>query len=499
MSPLASSERLALAALVVAWGVPAWWLGASTVYGQVFAVVAGAVAVALAALARSSVRLAKAEGRVRNAEPQPPRGLQPSAFPLLPSAFIAAFIALLLCQALNPDCILIPGRPVGLLRPLYHLAWMPTGIAIPFDRIPNDNLYFANAWRHLLIAGAVVLPLTALSILPRRPAVVRALLGLLFIHAVLFSTFAFVHNLSGSKAVLWLVTDANFHLGAPQFPFKNQQAAYQILLLATALASWLAPTAVRPWPELSHRDRWLAAGTALVFLGTVTTRSRAGLIATVVVVLTALVLCLWPARHRWRLHRRALVGTAVAGFLALAALSCLPPVRATIGRVAEQVREPGDLLVGGSFRRILHTIAWEMAVDSPWFGHGAGCYLPLFTTYQARVPAYMAALRRDHPDTNRPAHTHADGDWMEFAAEYGFVGTALLALPWLAWLLALWRARPLGPGIALLALGPILILAHGWIDFVLRNPAILGLAAGLAALALTLTRLKTPPLALSPT
>ena len=496
MPPLASAERLALASLLVAWVVPAWWLGASTVGGQTFAAGAGAVAVALALVARRSVPPAPPPATRGSVAPASVLGLPPSA---LVVAGILAFLALLLCQALNPDRIRIPDRrSVALLQPLAHLAWLPTGIAGPFDALPRDHLPFANAWRHLLIAGAVVLPLAALAVLPRRPAVLRALLGLLFLHAVLFSAFAFVHNLSGSTLVLWQYTNAAYHLGAPQFFAKNQQAAYQVLLLATALTVVFASAAVRPWPQLKHRTRWLALGTSLVFLGTATTRSRAGLGAASMLVVVAAALALWPRRRQWRTHQRTLLGAAAAGLLALAALAALPPVRATLGRVAELAGNPRALLAGGSYRQILHDIGWEMTLDRPWFGHGAGCYVLLFTEYHPRVPAYMTALRRDHPTTHRPIHFHADGDWLEFTAEYGLVGTALLALPWLAWLAALYRARPLGPAATLLALGPLLLLAHGWGDFVLRNPAVVGLAAGLAVLALSLARLdRAEPLPLS--
>ncbi len=479
MSPSLLAERLALAALIVAWVVPAWWLGASTVAGQGFALCAGAVALCVAAVARFT------------ASPESPDGSPARSgrmAPLLVAGCLAAFLALLLCQALNPDRLLIPGRPVGRLLALDHTTWLPTGIEGPFARLPRDYIHFANAWRHLLVAGAVLLPLAALALLPRRTALLRAILAALFLHAVLFSAFAFVHNLSGSKAVLWLVTDPSFHLGAPQFMGKNEQAAYQVLLLAAALAAWAAPAALRPWPTLCRRPLWLGLGTAIVVLGTVTTRSRAGLGAAALLLLAAAVTKLWPRRHRWRHHRRPLLAGAVLALALGGGLALLPPVRATLGRVAELARQPGDLLVGGSYRRILHDIAWQMTLDRPWFGHGAGCYVLLFSTYHPRVPAYMEALRRDHPDTNRPVHTHADGDWIEFTAEYGFVGTALLAAPWAVWLATLARRRPLAPATALLALGPLLVLAHGWIDFVLRNPAILGLAATLALLALSATR-----------
>lgn len=478
MPPLSTTERLALAALLVAWVVPAWWLGASTAAGQYFALGAGCLAAALALLARFAA---------------PPSVRPASALRARPSAAVAAcllaFLALLLCQALNPDRILVPGKPVGLLQPLGHVAWLPTGIAGPFDALPRDHLPFANAWRHLLVAGAALAPLGALALLPRRPSVLRALLGLLFLHAVLFSAFAFVHNLSGSTLVLWRFTNAAYHLGAPQFFAKNQQAAYQVLLLAATLAVCFAPAPLRPYPRLKHRSLWLALGTTLVFLGTATTRSRAGLGSAALLLVAAGALALWARRREWRLHRRTLLGTTAAGLLAVAALAALPPVRATLGRVAELAGNPRALLAGGSYRQILHNIAWEMTLDRPWFGHGAGCYVLLFTEYHPRVPDYMIALRRDHPTTHRPIHFHADGDWLEFTAEYGLVGTSLLALPWLAWLIALYQARPGGPAVALLALGPLLLLAHGWVDFVLRNPAVVGLAAGLAVLALSLTRI----------
>ncbi len=473
MSPLSHSERFALATLAVAWVAPAWWLGASTVQSQFFAVTAGTLAVLVALLAR----------RTPSAVQRPPFTA------LAVVGCLVAFVALLLCQALNPDRMLVPDRrPVGLLQPLDHTAWLPTGIAGPFDRLLGDFLLFADAWRHLLVAGAALLPLFACALVLRRPAVLRALLGLLFIHAVLFSTFALAHNLSGSKAVLWMVNDAASHLGAPQFPFKNQQASYQLLLLALALGAWLAPESCRPWSAAPHRARWFAFGLCLVFLGTVTTRSRFALAGALALSGLVALLILWPHRHAWRRHRRGLAIAGTAVLFSLAGLACVPPVRATLGRVAELAREPGDLLVGGSYRRILRDIAWEMTKDRPWFGHGAGCYVLLFTSYHPRVPAFMEAVRRHQPNWNRPVHVHADSDWIEFTAEYGAVGTALFAAPWLFWLATLRRLRPLAPAVVLTASGTMLVLAHGWIDFVLRNPAILGLAAATAVISVAIAR-----------
>lgn len=482
MDRLLPPERLVLAALAAAWIVPAWWLGASTVAGQTFAALAGAGALL-------------ATVRVRRAPAGAATGERPTSTPFVVFC-LTGFLALLLCQALNPDRILIPdGRLVGRLEPLPHRVWLPTGIAAPFDRAPGGLLLFANAWRHLLVAAGVVLPLAALARLPRRPPVVRALLGLLFAHGVVFSLFAFAHNLSGSTAVLWLVSDANFHLGAPQFPFKNQQGAYQLLLLAVGCSLWFLPAELRPWPALRRRRLWFALGTVAIFLGTVSTRSRFTLAAALLLVAGAGLLSLWTQRERWRRLPRYALALALP---ATALLLVLPPVRTTLVRFGELARDPGALLAGGSFRQILHRIALEMAQDRPWFGHGAGAYLPLFPLYQARVPAYMAAITRDHPTTNRPAHTHADGDWLEFAAEYGLVGTALFAAPWCVWLNTLRRTRTRTLAALLLAAGPLVVLVHGWIDFVLRNGAILALAAAMALLALAVARFSPTPSRLPP-
>ncbi|HLP00764.1 MAG TPA: O-antigen ligase family protein [Opitutaceae bacterium] len=484
---LSSAERVVLCALGVAWIAPAWWLGASTVGGQALAAAVGGIAFVLARLAarRRLVAWPTSDGDRAGT-------VRVDAAPLF-SPFVVfcalAFAGLLLCQALNPDRLLIPDRrPVGAVVPLAHRAWLPTGIAGPFDRQPGDFLDFANAWRHLLVVAAASLPLAALAALRRRGPFLSAVLGLLALHAAAFSAFAFTHNLSGSHAVLWLVSDAAFHLGAPQFPYKNQQAAYQVVLFALALAAWFAPAPLRPWPLLRRRNLWCGLLVALVFLGTVTTRSRAGLAGAAVLSALAAAFMLWPLRDRWFSRPRLLTVGAAAALVLAAGLSLLPPVRATLHRVAELAREPGDLLVGGSYRRILHDIAWQMTLDRPWLGHGAGSYVILFPEYQQRVPTFAAAVRRFQPNWNRPVHVHADGDWVEFTAEFGFVGTALFAAPWLVWLAALRRAWSFVPAAALLAAGAAFVLAHGWIDFVLRNPAVLGLAAVAALLALAIVR-----------
>jgi O-antigen ligase len=188
-------------------------------------------------------------------------------------------------------------------------------------------------------------------------------------------------------------------------------------------------------------------------------------------------------------------------FCVLAASLSLPPARATLARFSETFRERKTFLSGGQFRNILHSIAWKMTLDKPWFGHGAGCYILLFTEYHPKVPEYMDSIKRDHPTTHRILHSHADGDWIEFTAEYGLIGTALLAIPWVAWLLRLFQFRPLHPAVIILSLGVGFVLIHGWFDFVLRNPAILGLTGVLAVVAISTARINTlnPSEKLTPT
>jgi O-antigen ligase len=125
--------------------------------------------------------------------------------------------------------------------------------------------------------------------------------------------------------------------------------------------------------------------------------------------------------------------------------------------------------------------------DQPAWGWGGGAYMYLFNTYQEQVPQLRAQIYREQPNLNRFYMVNADSDWVEFLVEYGVVGIALLCATVVSMASALWRWRAWSQGLPLfLGLGAVGIILHGYLDHVLRNPALLLLLSGLLVVAVRL-------------
>jgi hypothetical protein len=457
---------------VLAIIVPAWWLGASTPGGQW-------ALLALAMFALGAGWLAKGEERGgRSAEPVVP-GMGRAGRWCAVAALL--FLGWILVQALNPSHGLVPtfgrpettvgGTPAELVERA-HVAWLPSGLATPFARVGHDAMPHGNAWRQLLIFGGVLVLGASVVRVIDRGSRARQALEWGAVQGAAFSAVALAYNLSDATLTYWKFYDPVYRLGGPEFPHDNQQVAYQLLLLAVALAACLARGAAAPFKGRSGRRGWLIACAVIVYAGTVTCRPRSGLLLGTLLVAGALALKGWRSGG----ERRRLVGwIAGAGAAALLiALVTVRPLRENVARFGEFARQPSAVFTGGNFRPLQHRVAWAMIADRPWLGWGGGSYLYLSPVYAPRVPELMQALQAQHQN-HWPVFPHADGDWLEFLAEYGVLGAALpvtVAAAWAAWVLA--RIRRLGTVPAVLAAGVALVLAQAAIDPVLRNPAVLG-------------------------
>ena len=128
------------------------------------------------------------------------------------------------------------------------------------------------------------------------------------------------------------------------------------------------------------------------------------------------------------------------------------------------------VLHGGHYRSLLHEIALEMFSEKPLTGWGGGSFLYNYASYEHRVPE-MAE--------NRPnfsyylLNSHADGDWYQFLAEYGLIGSSLFAAVWVP-ILFLWCKNYRRQKVILLLAGGAccLILYHGLIDRPFRNTGV---------------------------
>jgi O-antigen ligase/tetratricopeptide (TPR) repeat protein len=271
-------------------------------------------------------------------------------------------------------------------------------------------------------------------------------------------------------------------------PFVNPDhfANYLAMVLPLALVAALLRIDLVPraWAGLV---RMTSTAIAFVMLcAIVLSLSRGGWISTALCVGALIALFFAQPEHRRVVFARHAdartfrwVALGAAGLLALALMLIGPQGRnATDVRLAETVSTGLSM----SDRTMLYRRTLEMIRDFPLFGVGMGAWGELFNRYVA-APWSPYFYYRD-----------AHNDYLQFAAECGFIG--VLALGWLAWSLLHRIGASMRSGDArkwpLLAAVMAAVIAtalHELVDFNLHVPANAVLLAVLLGLGL---RLATP-------
>ncbi|MBB1472243.1 O-antigen ligase family protein [Luteimonas sp. MC1782] len=243
--------------------------------------------------------------------------------------------------------------------------------------------------------------------------------------------------------------------------FANPNHQATLLVVAATLGCARLATAVGRWPTgRPHRAATIAVA-ALVMLLTIValplTGSRAGVVL-FILACGVVVAAHWPA---WRGSRRGRV--MLAASLALAGVGLLAALRWMQVDTVDELRAP------------LRAVTGEIAARFAPAGTGLGSYVPVF---EQEAPREM--LMGEYIN-----HAHNEyAQWWLTAGVPALVamvlGTVALALT----VRGLWRlpadARGLGVT-ALVALAAI--LAHSIVDYPLRTPAMLAVAAALAGIA----------------
>jgi O-antigen ligase len=202
-------------------------------------------------------------------------------------------------------------------------------------------------------------------------------------------------------------------------------------------------------------------GTALGLAAThLASRSRGGLLALAagLVALGALMLAA-PSRHPRSARSRAAV--VAMGLLLVLAFGLASVPASTRGHLATALRGATD--ASGEYRVDVARDTLRLAAQRPLLGWGLGAYADAFTS-----------VKRGHGDVRT---THAESDVLEFLAEAGLGGLAVLGV--LGFVIGRGlRARvmegrdPWRKGLAIAAAGgAAALLAHSWLDFNLRLPA----------------------------
>lgn len=243
--------------------------------------------------------------------------------------------------------------------------------------------------------------------------------------------------------------------------FANQNHQATLLVVAATLACARLVMVAGAWPPGRPHRVVHGMGAALVMLLAAValplTGSRAGVV--LIILACALVVAAhWPA---WRGGTRSRI--ALAASLAVAALALFLALRWMQVEAIDQLRGPLRALTG------------EIAARFAPMGAGVGSYVPVF---EQEAP-------RDLLMANYVNHAH--NEYAQWWLEAGvpaliamLLGAAALALTLLGLLRQPAQMRGLGIT-ALVALAAI--LAHSLVDYPLRTPAMLAVAAALAGIA----------------
>ena len=243
--------------------------------------------------------------------------------------------------------------------------------------------------------------------------------------------------------------------------FANPNHQATMLVVAATLACARLATALGGWPERRPRRAATISVSALVMLLAAValplTGSRAGVVL-FILACGVVVAAHWPA---WRGSRRGRV--MLAASLALAGFALLVALRWMQVDSVDELRAP------------LRAVTGEIAGRFAPLGAGMGSFVPVFGQEAPR--ALLMGEYVNH------AHNEYAQWWLE-AGVPALVAMALGAATLALTLLGLWRlpAHERGLGVtALVALAAI--LAHSIVDYPLRTPAMLAVAAALAGIA----------------
>lgn len=283
-----------------------------------------------------------------------------------------------------------PVFPVALPPLLLFLVWC--AVRVPAAAAPYDALLDALRCAGLVLSFWIWADMTS-----GHHHRWRWLLALLLLSASMMSLYALIQHSQGSRAVLMLVRPEQYEMRASgAFMCPNHFASFIGLVLPVALALFVCR-------DSGYVLRIFALYAAVVIPPALyLTQSRSGWLGVLLGVAVTVVLL--AARRSWRsFWVSALLAPLALAALAVAAWTFSPMVRARVE----------DALQGNPRLQLWQDTA-RMIQDAPVAGHGPGAYRWVYPRYWHEMKAFLD-----------PEHAH--NEFLEALADYGLVGTVLLA------------------------------------------------------------------------
>ncbi|HEY4302442.1 MAG TPA: O-antigen ligase family protein [Candidatus Didemnitutus sp.] len=343
----------------------------------------------------------------------------------------------------------------------FYVLTNPRWAHFPTCARPDLALHALLLWN-----GIILSCYSGAQIVSRRSGL-RRLLAVVVANGVALAVLGSLQQLVGSDGLWFGLVHSPQDYFFSTFVYHNHWAAFTLLNFAAALGLIFA-SARRPGGDRRHSPVMAGLVAALLLVASVPlSGSRSGmLLASVFLAGAGLIVF---ARL---IRRRRATGAPVAG-LALGMVAVGAVALAAIGYVAgdvirkraaltlEQVAEARSSSQLDS-RLTLYRDTWRMASDRPLFGWGLDSYGDVFRIYnsQRSVEGWT------------PYYREAHCDWLQFLAETGSVGTALLVLTGLVPLMRTPGRNGVSAVPAFLLCGCGLILIYATFEFPLANPSV---------------------------
>ena len=396
-------------------------------------------------------------------------------------------LAYIFVQALNPAWLQLrltylsaSGRPrlMTWLQPLPFVEWLPSSIKVPLT--DNDM----SPWRVLMIYGAVWILACALWIGITRRKSIRILFTVLIVNGTLWTLIGIFQKFTGADEVLWFLARPKYAVYFfSTMIYKNHAGAYinLILTLCSTLMVYHM-LGFRPMRGKANPTPLFALFIVPLLLGLYLTQSR-GAAVVFLVYASVLLLFLLGLSVRRALEHGFSRMIIVSGILCLGMAAVLLSgakllnVERYYTRYRELWENP-DEISSWVLRKNANQVTWEIAEDNIVTGWGAGSFRYLFGKY-----AHDDSQLTGTPGKRHVRWEYAHNDYLQFLAEYGIIGCCIAAINILFWVAYLLYHRFFrSPGLVLLTLGLLGLMAHCVVDFQTHNPSILMLACVMATL-----------------
>ncbi len=349
-----------------------------------------------------------------------------------PAAALAVYLTV---QALNASHQFLPADQSLAVRP--HIAWLPRSAVAnaTWETLGKFLMYVA-------LAGVIQ------ACFPHR-AQRKWLLTALVVSGFVLAVVGLAQHGAGVRRLLWVRTPQPHSDYFASFVNPNNYAAYANLLIPVALALGRNSQRHSAARTGSHPGVLFYFIAAVLIATVVIAKSRVGVIVCAGVVAG----WVWQERRTGGDARQALWLAAGLLVLAVALIGLVG-----LGPLPDKLRSwDMGLRSWRELRVTAYGATLAMFADRWLFGVGAGAFQFVFPYYQ---PAELTGFWR-----------YAHSDWLQYLAELGVVGFALLAKMGVM----LVRTRASGPRSALsIACGLALagVGAHALVDFPLHVPAI---------------------------